>query len=110
MLDALVRRDALSARRWIADATRSKLDWMHVAAARLGPAASCGRRRVVETIAARQGVLPAAWTAAVPAAQERFFLVRAAELPPRLRRLCEVEGPEALRSGILARPELLTAA
>ena len=65
----------------------------------------------VEMIAARRGVRPAAWTAGVPAAPRRVFLVEAAESLPRLRRLCEEEGPEPLRRrGLLAPPEFLTAA
>ncbi len=66
---------------------------------------------VVEMMAERQGKTPASWTEAVPAAPRRLFLVRAAESLPRLRRLCEDEGPEALRRrGLLAPPDFLTAA
>jgi len=66
--------------------------------------------RVVEMMAERMGSRPAAWTSAVPAAPERLFLVQAAEVLPRLRRLCEEEGPEPLRRrGLLAPPGFLTA-
>jgi hypothetical protein len=62
-------------------------------------------------MAERQGKRPAAWTGAVPAAPRRVFLVKAAESMPRLRRLCEEEGPEPLRRReLLAPPDFLTAA
>ena len=112
LVDALLSRDALRARQWVADAARVKFDWTRVAEPRgldsLGLAVAAA---VVEMIAERQGARPASWTAAVPAAPHRVFLVRAAESLPRLRQLCEEEGPEPLRRrGLLAPPEFLTAA
>ena len=112
LVDALVSRDALRARQWVADASRAEFDWARVAAPRgldqLGLAVAAA---VVEMMAARQGTPSAPWTAAVPAAPHRVFLVQAAESLPRLRRLCEEEGPEPLRRrGLLAPPEFLTAA
>lgn len=112
LVDAVVRRDALVARQWVSDATRSGFDWTEVAEpSGLDPLSLAVAAAVVEMIAARQGVRPAAWTASVPAAPRRVFLVEAAESLPRLRRLCEEEGPEPLRRrGLLAPPEFLTAA
>ena len=112
LVDALVSRDALRARQWVADAARSGFDWTRVVEPRgLDPLGLAVAAAVVEMIAARQGVAPASWTASVPAAPHRVFLVRAAESMPRLRRLCEAEGPEPLRRrGLLAPPEFLTSA
>jgi hypothetical protein len=112
LVGALVNRDALRARQWVADAARAKFDWAGVDEPRgldaIGLAVAAA---VVEMIAARQGIAPASWTATVPAAPNRVFLVRAAESLPRLRRLCEEEGPEPLRRrGLLAPPGFLTAA
>ena len=48
---------------------------------------------------------------AVEGAPTALYLVKAARTMPRLRQLCEQEGPEPLRRrGILAPPELLTVA
>ena len=112
LVDALVSRDALRARQWVADAARTDFDWSRVAEPRgLDPLGLAVAAAVVEMIAARQGTPPASWTASVPAAPHRVFLVQAAESLPRLRRLCEEEGPEPLRRrGLLAPPEFLTAA
>ena len=66
---------------------------------------------VVEMMAGRHGKRPPKWTEAVPAAPRPMYLVRAAESLPRLRRLCEEEGPEPLRRrGLLAPPDFLTSA
>jgi hypothetical protein len=112
LVDALVSRDALRARQWIADAARAGFDWSRVAEPHgLEPLGRAVAAAVVEMMAARHGSQPAAWTSAVPPAPTRVFLVRAAESLPRLRRLCEEEGPEPLRRrGLLAPPDFLTAA
>jgi len=112
LVAALLRRDALSARQWVADATREGFDWSHVTEPHgLDMTGRAVAAAVVEMMAERSGSRPAAWTSAVPAAPERLFLVQAAEALPRLRRLCEEEGPEPLRRrGLLAPPGFLTAA
>ncbi len=112
LIDALVAREALAARQWIADASRSGWDWSEVEQPpRLDPQRLAVAAAVVELMAQRQGRLAPAWTSAVPALPAPLFLVRAAESLPRLRRLCEEEGPEPLRRRrILAPPDFLTAA
>jgi hypothetical protein len=66
---------------------------------------------IVEMMADRHGFERPSWTSAVPPVSHPVFLVRAAESLPRLRRLCEIEGPEPLRRrGLLAPPDFLTAA
>ena len=54
-------------------------------------------------MASRSGQPAPPWVEAVPASPTTIFLVRAAENMPRLRRLCEEEGPVPLRK---RRPEL----
>ena len=112
LVNALVRSDALGARQWVADATRAGWDWTAVGEPRgLDPLEIAVAASVVEMMAERQGARPPSWTAAVPPAPTRLFLVRAAESLPRLRRLCEAEGPEPLRKRrLLAPPDFLTAA
>jgi hypothetical protein len=112
LVHALVSREALRARQWVADAERAGFDWTRVAEPRgLDPLGLAVAASVVEMMAERRGRQPPLWTSAVPAAPQRLFLVRAAESLPRLRRLCEQEGPEPLRRrGLLAPPDFLTAA
>ena len=110
LVKALLSYDALSARQWLADAERSGFTWLEVPVpSGLDPTSSALAAGVTELLASRAGQVPPAWTAKVPAAPERVFLVRAAEVMPRLRELCEREGPEPLRRrGLLAPPEFLT--
>ncbi len=112
LVRALLGYDALAARQWIADAQRSGFIWSEVSvpeglnATELATAAG-----VAEILAARTGQSPPDWAASVPPAPERLFLVRAASSMPRLRSLCEREGPEPLRRrGLLAPPEFLSIA
>ena len=112
LVEALRTHDALGARQWVADSGRIRLDFTGLSRPesldRLGLAIAAG---IVELLAARAGQQPPAWTASVAPLDEPFFLVRAAAVMPRLRRLCEEEGPEPLRSRrLLAPPEFLTAA
>jgi hypothetical protein len=66
---------------------------------------------IVELMAGRASQDPPTWTKDIGAAPEPVLLVRAAAVLPRLRRMCEEEGPEPLRRRrILAPPEFLTAA
>jgi hypothetical protein len=112
LVESLLGFDALAARQWIADAARSGYDWSRVPQpAGLDSTASALAAGVTELMAARSGQLAPAWTASVSEAPERVFLVRSAAVMPRLRALCEREGPEPLRRrGFFAPPEFLTAA
>lgn len=112
LVTTLLAYDALGARAWMTEARYSGLRWEHVprpsglAATELALAAG-----IVETMAGRTGVASPAWTASVSASPSRIYLVRAAHSMPRLRRLCEEEGPEPLRRrGLLAPPNFLEAA
>jgi len=112
LLRALIDGDMLSARQWVADAARAGFDWSTVPAPTMRPAAEMAiAAGITELLASRAGQLPPTWTRDVLAAPEPVYLVRAARHFPRLRRLCEEEGPEPLRRRrVLAPPEFLTAA
>lgn len=112
LVRALLRFDALAARQWLADAQRSGFVWAEAPAPEgLNPTELAAAAGVAELLAARAGQTPPDWTASVPAAPERRFLVRAAATMPRLRSLCEQEGREPLRRrGLLAPPEFLSIA
>ncbi|MEP7120662.1 MAG: hypothetical protein ABJE95_07130 [Byssovorax sp.] len=112
LVRALLAYEALVARQWVADSLRQNLAWASVSrpvgldATGLGVAAG-----IAELLAARAGQTPPLWTSAVESAPTPVVLVKAALTMPRLRRLCELEGPEQLRRrGILAPPEFLTIA
>lgn len=112
LVRALLRFDALSARQWLADAQRAGFVWTEVPAPTgLDATELATAAGVAELLAERTGQRPPSWAASVPSAPEKLFLVRAAESMPRLRSLCEREGPEPLRRrGLLAPPEFLSIA
>jgi len=112
LVRALLSFDALFARQWVADSLRGGFVWASVPepagldAVGLGVAAG-----IAELLAARAGQAPPAWASGVAVAPTPVCLVKAARTMPRLRQLCEQEGPEPLRRrGILAPPEFLTVA
>jgi hypothetical protein len=109
LVQALLHFDGLSARQWLADAARSGLVWSEVPApAGLDATARAVAAGVAELLASRAGQSPPRWAAAIPPAPRSLFLVRAAATMPRLRALCEKEGPEPLRRrGLLAPPDFL---
>lgn len=109
LVKALRTCDVLSARQWVSDATHSRIQLTRLArpsgldAIEMAIAAG-----IVELLAARFDQLPPAWTREVGAAPEPVFLVQAARWFPRLRKLCETEGPEPLRRRqLLAPPDFL---
>jgi hypothetical protein len=112
LVRALKACDALSARQWVSDAMHSRIQLERLArpsgldAIEMAIAAG-----VVELLASRWNQSPPAWTKEVAPAPEPVFLVQAARRLPRLRRSCEIEGPEPLRRRrLLAPPDFLTAA
>ena len=112
LVRALLLFDALTARQWLADATRTGLVWSNVPPPLgLDETEAALAAGVVELLASRSGQTPPGWAAAIPAAPSVLFLVRSAATMPRLRATCELEGPEPLRRrGLLAPPDFLTSA
>jgi len=110
LVKALLAYETLAARQWLADAERARFAWNKVPApVGLDATTSALAAGVTELLASRSGQTPPAWTAQIPPAPERIFLVRAATTMPRLRELCEREGPAPLlQRGFLAPPEFLT--
>ena len=112
LVKALLAYDAIAARQWLADCERAKLAWSNipmpenVSAEELSLAAA-----VAELMAERSGSPAPMWTRDISANARRVFLVRAAKNMPRLRKLCEEEGPEPLRRRqFFAPPDFLTVA
>lgn len=112
LVRSLLNFEALAVRQWLADAQRSGFVWTEVPPpAGLDATGLAVAAGVAELLAARLGQSPPAWAGSVPPAPERLYLVRAASNMPRLRALCEREGPEPLRRrGLLAPPEFLSIA
>lgn len=110
LVRALLAHDTLAARQWVADASRAHISWTAIPRPtgfdRTGMAVAAG---IVETLAERANQPAPPWTSAVPALPEPFLLVRSASHMPRLRRLCEDEGPAPLRRRrLLAPPDFMT--
>ena len=110
LVRALLAFDTLAARQWVTDSLRAGVVWASIPAPTdldgvgLGVAAG-----IAELLAERAGQAAPAWASSVDAARSPVCLVKAARTMPRLRQLCELEGPEPLRRrGILAPPEFLT--
>jgi hypothetical protein len=112
LVRALLAFDTLAARQWVADSVREGLVWASIPApVDLDPVGLGVAAGVAELLAARAGQPPPTWTSAIAAAPTQVCLVKAARTMPRLRQLCEQEGPEPLRRrGILAPPEFLKVA
>ena len=112
LVRALLSFDALAARQWVADSQREGFMWAAVPAPTDLDAVGLGvAAGIAELLAGRAGQVPPAWTSAVEGAPGPVCLVKAARTMPRLRKLCEEEGPEPLRRrGILAPPEFLRVA
>lgn len=112
LVRAILSQDTLAARQWVADSLRSGIRWPEVAKPeRLSDTELALAAGLAELMAERAGQSPPGWAAGVDGAPAVTFLVRAAETMPRLRRLCEEEGPLPLRRrGLLAPPEFLTVA
>src|SRR5262245_16838513 len=94
LVSALLSYDTLAARQWVADARREGLCWTDVPEPQgldsVGMAVAAG---IAELLAERAGQPPPRWTVMVPSTREPVFLVRSVDKMPRLRFLCEQEGP-----------------
>jgi hypothetical protein len=112
LVRSLLANNTLAARQWVADAKRGRLVWASVPRPQgLDPVGLVVAAGIVELLAGRAGHAAPPWTQTIGAAPAPVLLVRAAAHLPRLRRMCEEDGPEPLRRRrILAPPEFLTAA
>lgn len=112
MVRALRNHDTLTARQWVIDAQRAKVQLENVERpSGLDDVDLAIAAGVVELLAERWHQTSPNWTGDVPAAPGPVFLVKAAAYLPRLRRTCETEGPEPLRRRhLLAPPDFLTTA
>lgn len=112
LVRALFDYDPLAARQWVADAIRCDLDWANIEQPRgltvdeLSLAAG-----LAELLSSRAGKTCPAWAGLIGPSLRPILLVQAAETMPRLRKLCEEEGPLPLRRrGFLASPDFLAVA
>ena len=112
LVHAILSFNALVARQWVADSLREGLVWASIPVpSDLDPVGLGVAAGVAELLAERAGQAPPSWASAVDVAPTPVYLVKAALTMPRLRLLCEQEGPEPLRRrGILAPPEFLKVA
>lgn len=112
LVSALLSFDAITARQWVADSMRQGVSWNAVPKpSDLTPLELRVAAGVVELLASRAGQRPPSWVDEIEGTVTQVWLVKAADTMPRLRRLCEEEGPEPLRRrGIFAPPEFLTVA
>ncbi|MEZ4294569.1 MAG: hypothetical protein R3B70_06310 [Polyangiaceae bacterium] len=112
LVRACLSYDALTARQWVADSIRQGISWSSVPQPidldEVEMAVAAG---IAEVLAERAGQRPPTWASTIEGVSTPVYLVKAARTMPRLRRLCEEEGPEPLRRRrILAPPEFLTVA
>ena len=112
LVRSLLSHDTLSARQWVSDVLKERPIWATVArpeglsAIELALAAA-----VAELMAERVQQKAPAWVFNVEGISAPVYLVESAKTLPRLRRLCQEEGPWPLRRrGFLAPPEFLTVA
>ena len=112
LVKALLSHDALTARQWVADSMREGVVWAEVPVpAGLDQTELSVAAGVAELLASRVDQAAPTWASRVEALPVPICLVKAATTMPRLRRLCEEEGPKPLRRrGILAPPEFLKVA
>ena len=112
LVRSLLAFDTLAARQWAADNVREGLLWTSVPAPiGLDPAGLAVAAGIAALLSERIGQVPPPWTQSVERLPVDVYLVKAALTMPRLRKLCEQEGPEPLRRrGILAPPEFMKVA
>ncbi len=112
LVHAVLNYDALAARQWVADAQRAGFRWGEISApTELNQTEMALAAGLVELFAERAGIPAPPWTQTVKAAPQPRWLVRGADTLPRLRIMCEHEGPAPLRRrGLFAPPEFLTVA
>ena len=112
LVQALLAGDLLSARQYVADAQRRKVDW-----SRLSPPDGYSEREMavaaamVELLAARNASVPPSWTHGVGGLHEALLLDPGLDRMPRSFARAIAAGPEPLRRrNIIALPDFLDVA
>lgn len=112
LVDAVLAGDLLTARQWVADARRERLNWTEIPR----PEEVYGRGLTVaaglaELLANRAGEAPPPWTATVGAENDPVLLDPGLDQMPRSFARARVAGPEPLRKrNLVALPDFLEVA
>jgi hypothetical protein len=112
LVGAILAGDMLTARQWVADARRQRVNWHTVPC----PKELNGREMtvaagVVELLANRAGEKPPTWTETVGAEREPVVLDPGLDEMPRSFAHAKAAGPEPLRKrNLLALPDFLDVA
>ena len=112
LVRAILAGDLLTARQWVADARRARLQWAHVARPDgLNERELAVAAAMVELLAARTGATPPSWTALVGPLQDPLVLDPGLEEMPRSFAHAKIHAPESLRSrNLVALPDFLDVA
>lgn len=112
LVQAILDGDLLTARQWVADAQRSRMQWKSIPYPRefngreLAVAAA-----VAELLARRAGVEPPQWTESVGAVPTPLLLDPGLDQMPRSYALARSAGPEPFRKrNLVALPDFLDVA
>lgn len=112
LVHALLAGDLLTARQWVSDAQRTRLQWEQLAQ----PLGLSDREMsvaagIVELLASRAGGTPPRWTKTVGAVREPLILDPGLEQMPRSFARAKTDGPEPLRKrNLIALPDFLNVA
>ena len=112
LVNAILSRDLLSARQWVTDAQREKVNWERLEC----PSDFDGHELIVaaalvELLAGRVGESAPTWTHAVGAEREPVVLDPGLEQMPRSLARAKASGPEPLRKrNLWALPDFLDVA
>lgn len=112
LVEALLSEDLLTARQWVADAERLRLEWSCVQRPlgfdSRGLAIAAG---MAELLAARAGMAPPTWTATVGAHGQVVILDPGLDKMPRTFERAKATAPESLRRrNLIALPNFLEVA
>ena len=112
LVEAIFAGDLLTARQWVADARRERLNWQDLPRPEdLNGRAMTVAAGLVELFARRAGEPPPAWTKDVGAEREPVLLDPGLEQMPRSLAYAKSSGPESLRNrNLLALPDFLDVA
>ena len=109
LVEAILGGDLLTARQWVADAHRERLDWQNLEYPRgFSDREITVAAGVIELLARRAGKKPPAWTEGVGAGREPLVLDPGLEHMPRSLAHAKISGPEPLRKrNLIALPDFL---